>query len=74
MAQVSANMSGPSLPNMNRWNIGRVWSTWVFRYQHFATGIMKLLSWGSTPTRDPNVSGFPLQWNIGLTCTLITTL
>ena len=35
-------------------------------FRHVGIPNAKLWHWGSKPTRGPNVNGFALQWNIGL--------
>ena len=39
----------------------------LFRYQHVGIPNAKSSCLGCKPTREPNASGFTLQWNIGFT-------
>ena len=41
---------------------------------YFALGDTKVWRWGSKPTPVPKANGFALQWNIGLTVTMMSNL
>ena len=53
-----------------RWVLALGPQFFFFRYQHVGIGNAKSLRLGGgggvRPARDPNASGFALQWNIGL--------
>ena len=76
MANASTNVREPNATSVPLAHVGsmgvRVWSVRVcvgsarlFGNQYVGISNAKRSRWGSTPIRQPNASGFALQWNIG---------